>query len=46
MTQLELLMKHILLNITYKEYDDTTYDTIRAIDEAYLAEMKEKEATI
>ena len=32
--------------ITYKEYDNTTYDTIRAIDEAYLAEMKEKEATI
>lgn len=30
--------------ITYKEYDNTTYDEIRAIDEAYLAEMKEKEA--
>ena len=30
--------------ITYKEYDNTTYDTIRAIDEAYLAEMKEREA--
>jgi len=31
--------------ITYKEYDNTTYDTIRAIDEAYLAELKEKKLT-
>lgn len=31
--------------ITYKEYDNTTYDEIRADDEAYLARWKEKEAT-
>lgn len=31
--------------IIYKEYDNTTYDEIRAIDEAYLAKRKEKEAT-
>jgi len=33
--------------ITYKEYDNTTYDEIRATDEAYLASLakwKEKEA--
>ena len=32
--------------IAYKEYDNTTYDEIRAADEAYLARWKEKEATI
>jgi len=33
--------------VTYKEYDNTTYDEIRATDEAYLANLakwKEKEA--
>ena len=28
--------------ITYKEYDSTTYDEIRATDEAYLAKWKER----
>ena len=34
--------------VTYKEYDNTTYDEIRATDEAYLANLakwKRKEAT-
>ena len=31
--------------ITYKEYDNTTYDEIRAIDEAYLVKWLKKEAT-
>ena len=31
--------------VTYKEYDNTTYDEIRADDEAYLARWKEKKLT-